>query len=102
MLLKAHSAIHASKAQIGKQTFGADLEGSDGLATFDSSVAELLKTLADANFRASHSACNGQWELCSTAVDNLKSSTLPSRRRFWARIQATSAHVLGCMHTPCS
>ncbi|KAL3896104.1 MAG: hypothetical protein SGPRY_013347 [Prymnesium sp.] len=90
------------RAQIGRQTFGADLEGSDGLATFDSSVAELLKTLADANFRASHSACNVQWEMCSTAVDNLKSSTLPSRRRFWARIQATSAHVLGCMHTPCS
>ncbi|KAL1511535.1 hypothetical protein AB1Y20_006330 [Prymnesium parvum] len=94
---QARAAVHAAKAQIIRQTFGADLESAGGLGQFDASVDDLLHTLADANFRASHAACNGQWERCSGAVEKLKSATLPSRRRFWARIQECNITLASCV-----
>lgn len=88
----------AARTRITKQTFGADLAGTPGAKDFASAVDELLKAAADANFRASHAACSSQWSVCSGSIDRLKSVTLPSRRRFWARIQVSWPHAFMRIH----
>jgi len=94
--------VKSARSKMLSQTFGADADATAGQNGFDAAVDGILKSAADANFRASHAACSKQWNGCASSFDRLKMVTLPSRRRFWARVHECNVTLLTLCVGPAS
>ena len=95
----ADAAIGAARTTLRSEGFGAvSANGSGGAGDeFEAGARAAVRTLEDENFRASHELCKGLWDKCSTALDKLKLVTLPSRRRFRARLGECNATLVPCV-----
>ena len=53
--------------------------------------------LGNANFRASHDVCKGLWDGCAQQIARVRLATLPSRRRFRARLEQCNGTLAACV-----
>ena len=91
------SALAAAQHRLRTDAFGSIGSGS-GSATddFQQGTKVALQTMENENFRASHELCKSLWGHCAASLERLKLNTLPSRRRFRARISECNA-IAACV-----
>ena len=104
-LLSLHAwAVARAKSSLAADGFGATSSGGASAASsspaaseFDTGCASVLSELTDRNFRASFDLCKRLWGTCNEGIERLKVSTLPSRRRFRARIHECNRTLTHCV-----
>ena len=89
--------VARAKSTLLTEGFGASTSSGLAGAEFDTGCADLLSELNNRNFRASHDLCKQLWVTSSVAMERLKRSTLPSRRRFRARIAECNSTLMPCV-----
>ena len=92
--------IGSAKLTLRSDGFGAvaasGVSGSAG-AEFESGTKAAVLAVEGQNFRASHELCKTLWDVCSASLEKLKAVTLPSRRRFKARLNECNTTLAACV-----
>ena len=89
------AAVAAAIAALHRRSFGAEATVMD--KQFEAQAQPAVRAATDANFRASHQVCASAWRQCSSALASVKAASLPSRRRFVARLGSCNATMAACV-----
>ena len=89
------AALDAALATLHRRSFGSETEAVD--KDFEAQAQPAIRAATDANFRASHHVCGGLWKSCSASLAALKTVSLPSKRRFHARLASCNATMAACV-----
>ena len=89
------AALDAALATLHRRSFGSETATVD--KDFEAQAQPAIRAATDANFRASHHVCGSLWKSCSSSLAQLKAVSLPSKRRFHARLASCNATMAACV-----
>ena len=83
----AAELIGSARRTVRRRSFGDGAASEKGGGSlFEREGEAAVRAAMDANFKASHEVCEVLWGKCASSLASLKLATLPSRRRFTARV----------------
>ena len=88
-------AVAAAAGSLHRRSFGAEAAVMD--KQFEEQAQPAVRAATDANFRASHQVCAVLWKKCSHTLASVKTASLPSRRRFHARLGSCNVTMAACV-----
>jgi len=88
-------AVAAAASSLHRRSFGAEVARMD--KQFEEQAQPAVRAATDANFRASHQVCAVLWKKCAHTLASVKTASLPSRRRFHARLGSCNATMAACV-----
>ena len=93
----AAELIGSARRTVRRRSFGDGAASEKGGGSlFEREGEAAVRASMDANFKASHEVCEVLWGKCSSSLASLKLATLPSRRRFTARVASCNATMVSC------
>ena len=93
----AAELIGSARRTVRRRSFGDGAASEKGGGSlFEREGEAAVRAAMDANFKASHEVCEVLWGKCASSLASLKLATLPSRRRFTARVASCNATMVSC------
>lgn len=93
----AAELIGSARRTVRRRSFGDGAASEKGGGSlFEREGEAAVRASMDANFKASHEVCEVLWGKCASSLASLKLATLPSRRRFTARVASCNATMGSC------